>query len=121
MQRRLFSILILVVAASRVEAGCIDPAMAAHSTVSIMRHFDDKEQEARPGVVGIRATGWFLSPTLMVTVEHVAAAMKLSDRNWKHLEIGRGESRQSIPARIHRLAGSDAQKIAVLELQTAHS
>jgi Trypsin-like peptidase domain len=121
MQRRLFSVLILVVAASRVEAGCIDPAMAAHSTVSIMRHFDDKEQEARPGVVGIRATGWFLSPTLMVTVEHVSAAMKLSDRNWKHLEIGRGESKQSIPARIQRVAGSHAQKIAVLELQTAFS
>jgi hypothetical protein len=95
--------------------------MAAHSTVSIMRHFDDKEQEARPGVVGIRATGWFLSPTLMVTVEHVAAAMKLSDRNWKHLEIGRGESKQSIPARIQRVAGSNEQKIAVLELQTAFS
>jgi hypothetical protein len=121
MQRRLFSILILVVAASRVEAGCIDPAMAAHSTVSIMRHFDDEEQEARPGVVGIRATGWFLSPTLMVTVEHVAVAMKLSDRNWRQIEIGEGEGKQSTPARIKRVAGSNAQKIAVLELQTAFS
>jgi hypothetical protein len=121
MQRRLFSILILVVAASRVEAGCIDPAMAAHSTVSITRHFDDEEQEARPGVVGIRATGWFLSPTLMVTVEHVAVAMKLSDRNWRQIEIGEGEGKQSTPARIKRVAGSNAQKIAVLELQTAFS
>src|SRR5512132_3795220 len=110
MQRRLFSILILVVAASRVEAGCIDPATAAHSTVSIMRHFDDKEQEERPGVVGIRATGWFLSPTSMVTVEHVATAMKLSDQHWKHVEITKGESKHSLSARIHRVAGSHAQK-----------
>jgi hypothetical protein len=93
--------------------------MQAHSTVSIMRHFDDKEQEEQPGVLGIRGTGWFLSPTSMVTVEHVAAAMKLSDRNWKQVEIGTGESKQSVPVRIQRLAGSDAQKIAVLELQTA--
>ena len=120
MQRRLFSILILVVASSRVEAGCIDPAPPAHSAVSIMRHFDDKEQEERPGLLGIRGTGWFLSPTTMVTVEHVAAAMKLSDQYWKHLEIAKGESKQSIPARIHRVAGAHTQKIAVLELQSAH-
>jgi hypothetical protein len=119
-RRRLFSILVLVAAASRVEAGCIDPAMQAHSTVSIMRHFDDKEQEEQPGVLGIRGTGWFLSPTSMVTVEHVAAAMKLSDRTWKQVEIGTGESKQSVPVRIQRLAGS-SEKIAVLELQTAFS
>ncbi len=85
-----------------------------------MRHFDDKEQEERPGVLGIRGTGWFLSPTSMVTVEHVAAAMKLSDRTWKQVEIGTGESKQSVPVRIQRLAGS-SEKIAVLELQTAFS
>jgi Trypsin-like peptidase domain len=118
---RLFSILILVVASSRLEAGCIDPAPPTHSAVSIMRHFDEKEQEERPGLLGIRGTGWFLSPTSLVTVEHVVTAMKLSDRHWKHVEIAKGESRQSIPARIHRVAGSHAQKIAVLELQTAHS
>jgi len=71
MQQRLFSIFILVVAASRVEAGCIDAAMAAQSTVSIMRHFDDKEQEARPGVVGIRANGWFLSYRRILVTEGV--------------------------------------------------
>ena len=120
MRRRLFSILVLVAGASGVEAGCIDPSMQAHSTVSIMRHFDDKEQEERPGVLGIRGTGWFLSPTSMVTVEHVAAAMKLSDRTWKQVEIGTGESKQSVPVRILRLAGS-SEKIAVLELQTAFS
>ena len=74
----------------------MDPATLAHSTVSIMRHFDDKEMEARPGVLGIRATGWFRSPMLMATVEHVTAAMHLSDRDWKHVEIRKGESKQSI-------------------------
>jgi hypothetical protein len=50
-------------------------------------------------VLGVRATGWFLSPILMATVEHVTAAMQLSDRDWKHVEIGKGESKQSIPSR----------------------
>src|SRR5262249_49501235 len=44
----------------------------------------------------------------------------LSDQYWKHLEIAKGESKQSIPARIHRVAGAHTQKIAVLELQSAH-
>jgi len=116
---RFFSILVLVAASARVEAGCVDPATLAHSAASITRHFDDKEQAAQPGVLAIRGTGWFLSPTSMVTVEHVAAAMKLSDQDWKDIELQIGESRQSIPARIQRLAGSHKEKIAVLELQTA--
>ena len=121
MQRRLFSIFVLVVASSRVDAGCIDPATLAHSTVSITRHFDDKEREARPETFGIRGTAWFLSPTSLVTAGHVANAMNLSDQNWKQVEIRQGENEQSIPARIQRLAGSHAEKIAVLELQTAFS
>jgi hypothetical protein len=121
MQRRLFSILVLVVASSRAEAGCIDPAALADSTVSITRHFDDKEMEARPGTLGIRGTGWFLSPTSMVTAGHVATAMNLSDQDWKPVEIRHGNNEQSVPARIQRLAGSHAEKIAVLELQIAFS
>jgi hypothetical protein len=120
-RRQLFSILILIVTSAGAAAGCVDPAALGHSTVSIMRHFDDTEREARPDVLGIRGTGWFLSPTSMATAEHVAAAMHLSDRSWKHVESWNGESKQSIPARIRRLAGSSAHKIAVLELQTAFS
>ena len=71
-------------------------------------------------MLGVRGTGWFLSPTSIVTVEHVAAAMKLSEQDWKQVEIGTGESRQSVPVRIQRLAGY-GEKIAVLELQTAFS
>jgi hypothetical protein len=116
MWRRLVSVLIPVVASSGVEAACVDPATLTHSTVSITRHFDDNEKDVPPGVVAIRGTGWFLSPTAIVTVGHVAAAMKLSDRSWKRVELG---GKQSIPARIQRRAGSGAEKIAVLELQTA--
>jgi Trypsin-like peptidase domain len=121
MRRQLFSVLALTLACSRGEAGCIDPATLAHSTVSITRHFDDEERQVRPDVLGIRGTGWFLSPTSMVTVGHVATAMNLSEQNWKQIEIARGENRQSIAVRIRRLAGAGAEKIAVLELQTAFS
>jgi Trypsin-like peptidase domain len=121
MQRRLLSILVLVLGSSPVEAGCIDPATLARSTASIMRHFDDKEKQARPGVLAIGATGWFLSPTTMVTIAHVATAMNLSGQNWKQIEIRNGENEWSIPARLQRLAGHHAEKIAVLELQTAYS
>jgi hypothetical protein len=110
-----------VLAASRAEAECIDPATLAHSTASITRYFDEREQQPRPGVLGIGGTGWFLSPNSMVTVEHVVTAMRLSDQNWKEIEIRKGEDKQSIPARISHLAGSYAEKIAVLELQTAFS
>jgi trypsin-like peptidase len=118
MQRRLFAIPILFLASPGVEAACIDPATLTHSTVSITRHFDDDDKDTPPGVVAIRGTGWFLSPTTMVTVEHVAAAMKLSDRTWKELEVRKGEGKQLVPVRIQRIAGAHAQKIAVLELQT---
>jgi len=118
MRWHLSAVLVLILPTSPAAAGCIDPATLAHSTVSIMRHFDDKEMEARPGVLGIRATGWFLSPTAMATVEHVTAAMHLSDRDWKPIEIRKGQGSQSVPARIRHVAGFHAQKITVLELQT---
>ena len=57
----------------------------------------------------------------MVTVEHVAAAMGLSDQNWKQVDILEGENKQTIDVRILRLAGSHSEKIAVLELRTAFS
>jgi hypothetical protein len=118
----LSSILILVVASSRVAAGCIEPAMLAHSGVGITHYFDDEEKKAAPaGVLAIRGTGWFLSPLSLVTVKHVAAAMHLSEQNWKQVEIRNGQNKQSIAVRVQRFAGSHAEKIAVLELQTALS
>jgi len=122
MQRRFVFVVFLVLASSRVEAGCIDPAMLAVSTVSITRYFDDKEQrDASPGVLGISGTGWFLSANSMVTVEHVAAAMHLSPQSWREIEIRKEEHKHPVPARIRSVAGSHAEKIAVIELQAAFS
>jgi hypothetical protein len=87
--------------------------------VSITRYFADDDSKAGTDLLGIRGTAWFLSPTSMVTVEHVATAMGLSDQNWKQVEILEGENKQSIDVRILRLAGSHSEKIAVVELRTA--
>jgi Trypsin-like peptidase domain len=118
MRRSLFSILMLVVACSRVEAACLDPSTFVHSTMSIARYFNEEESKAHPGVAGIRGTGWFLSPRLIVTAAHVAEAMQLSAQEWKDVEMRDGESKRSVPVRILHLAGLDVEKIAVLELRT---
>jgi len=110
-----------VLANTWANAACVDPAQLAHSTVSLMRHFDEGERGAHPGLIGIRGTGWFLSPTTIVTAEHVTAAMKLSEEEWKPLEIMVGDSSQSIAARIQRLAGGTPERLAVIELQRAAS
>jgi hypothetical protein len=54
----------------------------------------------------------------MVTAEHVSAAMKLSDRDWKRLELVDGEGRRSLAARLLPLAGSRAEKMSMLEVDT---
>jgi len=119
MRRSLFSVLILVVVCARVEAACLDPSTLAHSTMSIARYFNEEESKAQPNVVGIRGTGWFLSPRLIVTAAHVAEAMQLSAHEWKAIEMRDGESKRSVPVRVLHLAGSHVEKIAVLELRTA--
>jgi hypothetical protein len=121
MRRSLFSTFVLVVACARVDAACLDPSPLVHSTMSIARYFNEEESKAQPGVVGIRGTGWFLSPRLIVTAAHVAEAMQLSAQEWKDIETRDGESKRSVAARIHYLAGLQAEKIAVLELRTAIS
>ncbi|WP_439370923.1 S1 family peptidase [Bradyrhizobium sp. DASA03120] len=100
-------------------AACIDPAQLAHSTVRIMRHFNDAERDARPNLIGVGGTGWFLSPTTIVTAEHVTAGMKLSTEEWKSLDIVDAENSHSIAARIQRVAGVRAEKITVIELEHA--
>jgi hypothetical protein len=119
MRRSLFSVVILVVACTRIEAACLNPSMFVHSTMSITREFNKEESKAQPGVVGIRGTGWFLSPRLIVTAAHVAEAMQLSTQEWKDLELRDGESNRSVAVRILHLAGPHVEKIAVLELRTA--
>ena len=117
--RLLFVALLLISNVQSVPAACIDPAQLAHSTVRIMRYFDDAERDERPDLVGVRGTGWFLSPTTIVTAEHVTTGMKLSTEEWKPLEIMDGIGSQSIDARIQRLAGAQAERLAVIELQHA--
>jgi hypothetical protein len=118
-RRLLFVALLLLSSARPAPAACIDPAQLAHSTVSIMRHFDDADRDVRPGLIGVRGTGWFLSPTTIVTAEHVTAGMKLSTEEWKPLEVTDGDSSEFVAARIQRLAGALTERLAVIELQRA--
>ena len=112
------SALVLGARCSRAEATCVDPSAFVRSTAGITRIFDGEERQADAGLLGIRGTAWFLSPTIMVTAEHVAAAMRLSDGNWSRVEIAGGESQRSFAVRVVRVAGVHTDRIAVLELQT---
>jgi hypothetical protein len=117
----LFVSFLLFAITQPLRAACIDPAQLTHSTVSIMRYFDDAEREARPDLIGVRGTGWFLSSTTLVSAEHVTAAMKLSTEEWKPLEIRDGDGSQFIAARIQRVAGAETERLAIIELQRAVS
>ena len=102
---------------AHAEKNCIDPSSLARSTVSIARYFDGEERNAQPDVIGIQGTGWFQSKDTIVTVEHVAVAMGLSRETWKHLTVQNNSGTLSIFARIRRVIGDSAEKLAVLELQ----
>jgi Trypsin-like peptidase domain len=107
--------------AQSIQAACIDPTQLAHSTVSITRYFDEAERDVHRDPAGVRGTGWFRSPTTIVTAEHVTAGMKLSTETWKSLEIADGDASQLVAARIQRLAGAQAERLAVIELERAVS
>lgn len=113
----LFCILFLAGTLAEVEAVCVDPATLVTSTVSISRIFGEEERGAAPGIVGIRGTGWFLSGRSIVTAGHVAEAMRLSQQDWKEIELRERDHRETIPARILRIAGSHSEKMAVLQLR----
>jgi hypothetical protein len=113
------ALVVLLLTAAPAAATCVDSATLIHSTVSITRYFVDDEKRADTDLLGIRGTAWFSSSTSMVTVEHVAAAMGLSDQHWKQVDVLKGDNKQAIEVRILRIAGSHAEKIAVLELRTA--
>jgi hypothetical protein len=115
------SFLLVLCSAVQAAAGCIDATGLASSVVSITRYFDNEERKTSQGNAAIRGTAWFLSETSIVTAQHVAEAMMLSNHNWKLVEIGDGDKRQSVPLRISRVAGARSEKIAVLELHAAAS
>jgi hypothetical protein len=98
---------------------CVDLGQLAHSTVSITRYFEDAERNPQSDVVAARGTAWFQSPTTLVTAAHVASGMKLSTQEWKSVSIKDGAEGQSNAVRMQRVVGSYAEKLAVLELQTA--
>jgi hypothetical protein len=117
MRQCVFLVLVLATTATGIQAACVDPASLVSSTVNITREFGEDERRVEPGVLGIRGTGWFLSPRLIVTAAHVADAMHLSAHDWKDIEIRERDSKASLPVRIARVAGAHAEKIAVLELR----
>ena len=119
MRQCLLSILVLVGTSSGIEAACVDPSTLVRSTVSITREFDEHERKSEPGLLGVRGTGWFLSPRLIVTAAHVTEAMHLLAHDWKEIEIRERGTTTSLPARVLRLVGSNAEKMAVLELRAA--
>jgi hypothetical protein len=120
--RALLSILLLVTAFdTRLKAACIDPAQLAHSAVNITRYFSDDERSAKPDLIGVSGSALFLSPTMIVTAEHVSAGMMLTPQDWKRLEIRDGEVVRSIAARVERVVGTGAEKLAVLALQAEFS
>jgi hypothetical protein len=118
---RQFWLCILALAATTgVRAACIDPVTLVRSTVGVTREFAADERKEAPAILGIRGTGWFLSPRLLVTAAHVAEAMRLSDQDWKEIELRERDDKAITAARILRIAGSHAEKVAVLELKAAH-
>ena len=119
MRHCLLVLLALLAMCTGVRASCIDPSTLVHTTVNITREFGADERKDAPAILGIRGTGWFLAPRLMVTAAHVAEAMRLSAQDWKEVELRERESRETIPARVLRVAGALAEKMAVLELKSA--
>jgi len=117
----LFILLLIIAPHTRLEASCIDPARLAHAAVGIARYFDETERAAKPGIVGTSGTAWFLSPSTIVTAEHVSAAMMLSPQDWKPLEIRDEDATRSVAARVQRVVGLGAEKLAVIELQSGLS
>ena len=121
-RRALLSILLLVTAFdTRLKAACIDPAQLAHSAVSITRYFSDDERSAKPDLVGVSGSAVFLSPTTIVTAEHVSAGMMLTAQDWKRIEIRDGDAVRSIAARVERVVGTGPEKLAMLTLQAEFS
>jgi Trypsin-like peptidase domain len=110
---------LLSIAVFAAKAGCAAPANLAGSVVSITMRFSEEEKMSAPALLGIRGTGWFLSPQLLVTAGHVAESMRLSSRDWKEAEIAQGSRQEHLQLRLRNVAGPDVEKIGVIELKEA--
>src|SRR5262245_44236267 len=100
------------------DAACIAPSNLSPSIVSITRYYDAEERAREPDTAGIRGTAWFLGPRLIVTVAHVARAMRLTTGNWRDVELRSGDQSSSVPVRLQRFVGPREDNIAILELGT---
>ena len=118
MRHGLFLLALLAVS-NGANAACIDPATLAHSTVNITREFAEDERKDAPAILGIRGTAWFLSPRSVVTAAHVAEAMRLTAQDWKQIDLRERDRSATIPARVLRVAGAQAEKMTVIELNDA--
>jgi Trypsin-like peptidase domain len=110
---------LLLIAAFGAQAGCAGPASRAGSVVSITLRFSEEENMSAPALLGVRGTGWFLSPQVLVTAGHVAESMRLSSRDWKEAEVARGSRQEHLQLRLRNLAGPEVEKIGVIELKAA--
>lgn len=107
----LLACIVLPLAPGRARA-CEDRAVLAHAAVGITRMFDESEKQQLAGVAG---SGWFLSPRLLVTVAHVAEGMRLSQSEWKSVELREGDAVEKIDVRLQRVVGAGREKIALIE------
>jgi trypsin-like peptidase len=112
-------ILTLVAMSTGAWASCIDPVRLVGTTVGVTREFTAEERKEAPAILGIRGTGWFLSARLLVTAAHVAEAMRLSEQDWKEIELRERDSKVVTSARILHIAGARTEKMAVLQLKAA--
>ena len=93
-------------------SACEDRGLLAHAAVGITRMFDESEKQQIDGVAG---SGWFLAPKLLVTVAHVAHGMRLSEREWKSVQLRDGDAFEKIDVRLQRIVGTGPEKIALIE------
>jgi len=109
--RLAFACSVLALAPSAASA-CDDRAVLAHAAVGITRMFDASEKQRIDGVAG---SGWFLEPKLLVTVAHVAQGMRLSEGEWKPVQLRDGDTVETIDVRLQRIVGTGPEKIALIE------
>ncbi len=119
MRHGVLVLLALLALPAGATAACVDPSTLVRSTVNVTREFGADERKEAPAILGIRGTGWFLSPRLIVTAAHVAEAMRLSAQDWKEIELRERDRAEAIPARVLHLAGAQAERMAVIELKVA--
>lgn len=74
---------------SHVRNGCqnVDYSELGKSVVGLIFTFDKPDADGNTGRAG---TAWFVTPTLLATVSHVARGMFV-DTDWREVELGWGE------------------------------